>query len=204
MNPNQIVQNPSMRSVTACFTGHRPNKLGGYDWNNPVMIRLKDRLFSVIATLILRHGVQRFISGGALGTDQAAFWCVQAVKEKYPHIQNIVAVPFKSQASQWPLESRQRYQQMLEKADQVIYVDELPNYVDYSVPTGRYSKYKMQNRNRFMVDQSKFIVAVFDGSKGGTYNCLQYAKQTYQDQVIYRLDPLNNFAVSLIEQSNQW
>lgn len=37
---------------TICFTGHRPDKLGGYDWNTPknqkIMKALKDKIYEVV------------------------------------------------------------------------------------------------------------------------------------------------------------
>lgn len=66
----------SIRKKTVCFTGHRPNKLGGYDMKNPTMLKLKDKLLAVIEELITKENKYRFITGGALGTDQAACWCV--------------------------------------------------------------------------------------------------------------------------------
>ncbi|MER1266586.1 SLOG family protein [Bacillus sp. C2(2022)] len=86
----------ALRERTACFTGHRPDKLGGFDMKNPTMLKLKDKLLEVIEELITRENKSRFISGGALGTDIAAFWCVHMLKKKYPVIENIVAIPFKN------------------------------------------------------------------------------------------------------------
>ncbi|MNP85294.1 hypothetical protein D3C76_1849670 [compost metagenome] len=34
----------------------------------------------------------------------------------------------------------------------------------------------MQKRNEWMVDNSKFIISVWDGTKGGTGNCVKYAE----------------------------
>jgi uncharacterized phage-like protein YoqJ len=35
----------------------------------------------------------------------------------------------------------------------------------------------MQKRNEYMVDNSDIVIAVWDGSKGGTYNCVKYAEK---------------------------
>jgi uncharacterized phage-like protein YoqJ len=186
------------RRITACFTGHRPNKLGGYDWNNPIMQKLKNQLLNVINTLVIRHGITRFISGGALGTDQAAFWCVHLMKQKHPYIQNIVAVPFEKQDQYWRNEHKYWYRKMLEKADEVVYVDTLEDYRDPQVPIGEYSKQKMHKRNEYMVDHSGIIVAVFDGSKGGTYQCLYYARTSYVNQPIWLLNPKQDFQLCIV------
>ena len=42
---------------------------------------------------------------------------------------------------------------------------------------GGYAAWKMQKRNQFMVDHSNLLIAVWDGSSGGTSNCVAYAKK---------------------------
>lgn len=39
---------------------------------NPTILKLKDKLLEVIEELIIKEEKSRFITGGALGTDQAA------------------------------------------------------------------------------------------------------------------------------------
>ena len=38
-----------------------------------------------------------------------------------------------------------------------------------------------------MVDNSDIIIAVWDGTKGGTYNCVQYAKK--KNKEIIQINP---------------
>jgi len=45
----------------------------------------------------------------------------------------------------------------------------------------------MQKRNQFMVDNSRVIIAYWDGSKGGTKNCLDYA--LLKNKTIYQINP---------------
>ena len=75
-----------------------------------------------------------------------------------------VAVPFKGQESRWPAEAQARYRVMLENAEGITVVSE-----------GGYSPAKMQSRNEFMVDRAHLVLAWWDGSPGGTANCLRYA-----------------------------
>lgn len=39
----------------------------------------------------------------------------------------------------------------------------------------------MQKRNEYMVDHSDKVIAVWDGSKSGTKNCIDYAKKVGKD-----------------------
>ena len=63
------------------------------------------------------------------------------------------------------------YRKVLEQADEVFYVTE-----------EEYKPYLMQRRNIWMVDESDYVIAVWDGSSGGTGNCVKYAKE--QDKEI--------------------
>jgi len=45
----------------------------------------------------------------------------------------------------------------------------------------------MQKRNEWMVDHSDYVIAVWDGSKGGTGNCVKYAIK--QEKEILQLNP---------------
>jgi hypothetical protein len=46
-----------------CFTGHRPERLGGY-FPNPIQAWVKDSLRKAV-----QENIENFISGGALGVD---------------------------------------------------------------------------------------------------------------------------------------
>lgn len=52
-----------------CFTGHRPDKLGGYDWNSPNnQIIIKELSMAIMNILEENEGERfHFICGGALG-----------------------------------------------------------------------------------------------------------------------------------------
>ena len=45
----------------------------------------------------------------------------------------------------------------------------------------------MQRRNEYMVDKADTLIAVWNGTSGGTANCVKYAKKKGVD--IVRLDP---------------
>jgi len=173
---------------TACFTGHRPNHLFGYNLKDNRYKTLYKKLTETIELCINEENITRFISGGAIGTDQISYWLVYKLKEKYPDIKNIVAIPFKNQPNAWKDKNTIRwYSKMLERADEIIYVDDIDDfrYRTNEVPVGEYHIGKMQRRNEWMVDNSRIVLAVYDGfSKGGTKNCINYAKKNYKN-IIY-------------------
>ncbi|WP_273700791.1 SLOG family protein [Bacillus subtilis] len=192
-----LEEQETLRKKTVCFTGHRPNKLGVYDMKNPTMLKLKDKLLEVIEELIIIEEKSRFITGGALGTDQAAYWCVHILKKKFPHIKNIIATPFKEQDKVWSADQKMWYKRMLDVADEIVNVEELDKYKVSGDKPGEFSPAKMQKRNEYMIDHSEAIVAVYDGSKSGTRNCLNYARKSYLGHQLWRLHPDFNFELDI-------
>lgn len=160
---------------TLCFTGHRPKeKLNGYDPkdNLPMLNKLKVQ----IELAINQDGVINFISGMALGIDMWAARIVLNLKKKYPQIKLIAAVPCEKQYNKWKQEGVDEWNGIISKVDYVHYVsNEL------------YTAWCMQVRNEWMVNNSKYVLAVWDGSKGGTGNCVKYALK--KDVRIIQLHP---------------
>lgn len=153
---------------TACFTGHRPNKLGGYSGFRAEKIQseVKEALSNVIIKLY-EQGFDTFISGGAVGVDQLAGWAVLEQMRNGLELKLIIAKPFPSQDAKWPKHIQVEFNQLCNAADEIVNVSEDP-----------YSVEKMHLRNRWMVDKSEVIIAVYNGGYGGTKNCVDYAKET--------------------------
>lgn len=138
-------------------TGHRPDKLGGYDENNPLAIVVKKHIRKVLSFYKDKELIT--ICGMALGIDQ--WWAEACIELKIPFI---AAVPFKGMESKWPEESQKRFYKILGSAKKVEYVCK-PGY----------GAWKMQVRNEWMVNQSDLLIAYWNGSEGGTGNCVEYA-----------------------------
>ena len=189
--PSKVKPDCEYTKETSCaFTGHRPGKLpGGYDWSDPRNEALMKVMRATIMDLIENHGVNVFVCGGALGIDQMAFSiCTELKDTKYPHIKTVIAMPFKNQSSKW-----QKIDQLIlfsqkRLADDVVLVDELDSYKIAGLPTSIYHPAKMQKRNEFMVDTTKYLIAIWDGSKSGTGNCVNYAKR--KGNTVIRIDPI--------------
>src|SRR3546814_15540871 len=91
----------------------------------------------------------------ALGWDTA--WALAALDLGVPLT---AAVPFCGQEKSWPAESQRRFHSILERAAAVEIVC-----------PGGFAAHKMQTRNEWMVDHADGVVALWDGSTGGTANC---------------------------------
>lgn len=153
-------------------TGHRPNKIGGYDYYAPQRQWIRQQVRSKLEDL----KPELVISGMALGYDQDL--AQVSVEMGLPFV---AALPFIGQESQWPKSSQDYYFWLLERAEDVIVVT-----------GGGYSAYKMQVRNEFMVNNCDILLACWDGSDGGTGNCVKYARKHKPADCIYYIDP-NDF-----------
>ncbi len=145
-----------------CGTGHRPDKLGGYDDGT------SHRLKTLAMDWLVKSQPNKVISGMALGWDTAL-----AEASYLVGIPFLAAIPFKGQELAWPKQSQTRYKNLLTLAQEIIYVSE-----------GGYAAWKMQVRNKWMVDNSKAVLALYNGDPyGGTYNCVRYAKEQKKEVI---------------------
>jgi hypothetical protein len=157
-----------MPGIIYAATGHRPNKLGGY--GDDVLTRLVD-----LSMAYLNHSrPDKCIAGGAIGWDTG--FAIGAIKLGIPLT---LSLPFRGQEKRWIESSRKRYDKIISKAFEVIYVDELPEYfvttegkTDFQIICA-----KMQKRNENMADNATRIIALHDGTSGGTGNCVRYCNQ---------------------------
>jgi uncharacterized phage-like protein YoqJ len=157
--------NISESNTIICGTGHRPNKLGGYS------IEVFNKLVEVIEEFLTKHRPKMIISGMAIGFDQAL---VQAAMNL--GVPFIAAIPCNNQDITWPQHVKERYAYMLSKAEKI-----------HQVCKGGYQPIKMQIRNEWMVDNAHFVLALWDGSSGGTGNCIKYANRKSVNKPIINL-----------------
>lgn len=164
------------------FTGHRPPKIGGYNANNAIRVSVRQAIGDYLAkTKEEQLALDRelvVISGGALGVDQDA-----AILANQQAIRFIIAAPCIGQADRWPSLSQETYKQLQSLANPELakrlfsYPPKADDILDGTVLVRRwYFHACMQKRNEWMTDHSDVLAAVWDGSQGGTCNCVQYAR----------------------------
>lgn len=146
-----------------CFTGHRAEKL---PWRNnesdPRCIALKQKISDVIFALY-RDGFRRFYCGMASGCDLYFGEAVIALRDEHPEVELEAVIPYDGQASQWDRQTQKRYYRLAENADRC------------TVLHSQYTPDCMMERNRYMVDHSDILIAVYSGCSGGTQNTMLYA-----------------------------
>ena len=152
------------RDVSCCFTGHRPEKLPwGGDEQDPRCLETKERLFQAIERAY-EAGCRHFISGMAQGADLYFAEAVLCFRQIHPDVTLEAARPCETQANGWPEQEQRRYQFILDQCDYETLVQH------------HYDRGCMNRRNRYMVDRSRRLIALYDGvPKGGTAQTLAYA-----------------------------
>lgn len=143
--------------MIVAVTGHRPDKLGGYRIPNNTFQRVMEGLDKALLTLRPDH----VITGMAQGVDQ---WMAELCH--WNGIPFTAAIPFQGFENEWPMPSQMKFRRILANAARVEIVC-----------PGEPARWKYQRRNMWMVDHCEQVIAVFDGSDGGTKNCLDYALQ---------------------------
>ena len=159
------------RVKTCCFTGHRPQQLG-FAPGSAAETALKNRLAGEIVRLIEEQNVRRFISGMALGVDTWAAQTVLKLKEIYPDLTLECAVPCRNQAKRWNRRDRETYLSVLRAADRVTVLQE------------EYTPFCMQLRDAYMVEQADIVLAVWNGSKGGTSYTVNCARKLHKTLIV--------------------
>ncbi len=151
------------REITCCFTGHRADKLPwGDNESAPACLTLKRAIADVLASLYA-GGYRHFICGMATGSDIYCGEAVVALRDEHPDVTLEAAVPYSGQEKRWPTRWRQRYFRLAEECDKLTVL-----HRDYTADC-------MMDRNRYMVDASSVLVAVYNGAPGGTRATMLYA-----------------------------
>ena len=150
-----------------CCTGHRPK---GFPYRYGIDTKEHNAylqaLLQKVELAVNEYGITHFISGMAIGVDLDFAETVLKLRSKYP-ITLECAIPCPNQTLKWKDTDKLRYESILNRADKVCLISD------------RYSPECMLKRNRYMIDKSELIIAVFNGiKKGGTWYTINYARKT--------------------------
>ena len=149
---------------TCCFTGHRPQSF-------PLEIQ-RGRSTMPTAEIPLEASDHPGCQTGwcealphrhGLGVDTWAAEIVLSLRKRWSLTLEAV-IPCKGQDARWPSECRERYQSILKQCDKVTLLQD------------SYTPDCFDKRNRYMIDHSNLVIAVWNGSPSGTGNTVVYAK----------------------------
>ena len=143
-----------MQKKTCCVTGHRdlPQKE-----INRVKAALRNELEKAVA-----DGFTRFMSGFAEGVDQYFAEIVLEKKKTNPALELIAVIPYQKRLDSMMAKGR-TYEMLKACADVVVIREE-------------YQPSVYSHRNRYMVEHSDRVIAVYDGrEKGGTAGTIRFA-----------------------------
>lgn len=141
-----------MNKDACCVTGHRDIPAGKAEY---VKARIKEEIEQAIA-----DGFTTFITGMADGADLLFAELIIAQKEQRPYLRLEAAIPYAGRLKTKDAMFRKCYEHC--------------NSVH--IQQQEYSKQCFMKRNRYMVDISSRVIAVYDGrGKGGTLFTMKYA-----------------------------
>ena len=162
-----------MEKLICAFTGHRPKSFPwGYDESAPACVALKKVLTEQI-TALADNGVTGFISGMALGVDLWAAQTVLDLRKKNQALKLYCALPCEGQEKKWPAHSQRQYHSILKQADKSVWVGK------------NFTADCMLNRNRYMVDHSSVLLAVYNGGyRSGTGMTVRDAKSKHRKIIL--------------------
>ena len=109
------------------------------------------------------RGMRHFMCGMARGADFYFCETVLKLRRRCPDVTMEAVLPCEEQAARWRERERERYFTLVERCDRETMVQR------------RYDEGCMLRRNRYMVDRSALLIAVYDGMLGGTMYTLTYA-----------------------------
>lgn len=159
---NFVTMKPGVVSIS--LTGHRPDKLAGYDLSSPYYTRLRNRLIAIIDKAVDKYPHVECHSGMALGADTIWAQAIIACQEKYgkDRVSFIAEIPDYNQPSRWLQESVDEWNRLMAHADHVN---------TYQKNDGRSYAYVLNQRNIGMIKACDILIAVYNGDKtGGTAN----------------------------------
>ena len=137
---------------TCCVTGHRDLPADGARM-------IKKRLEEEVRAAV-EDGYTHFMSGFAEGADLMFADIVLKFKKKYPNITLEAAVPYAGRMKT----PNPEFQRLIKLCDEV------------KVHSPVYQKSCYMQRNRYMVNNSQRVIAVYDGrATGGTAATVRYA-----------------------------
>lgn len=145
-----------MEKKTCCVTGHRDLPQNQINYVKAALLREIEKAIT--------DGFTCFMSGFAEGVDQYFVEMVMEKQKDNPELELIAVLPYQKRLEN--LKEKGHTYEMLEACRNVVVIRE------------KYQPSVYSQRNRYMVEHSDRVIAVYDGrEKGGTVRTIRFAHQ---------------------------
>lgn len=166
--------------ISISLTGHRPSKLGNnYDMNSAPWQAMKTDLEIYIERNLEVYQTVVCHSGLALGADTIWSMAILSVRERFPgRVKFHADIPMMEQATPWKHSPKSVafWNKQVETADSQTVYGSLAN-----LPEGpkriREAARLMNVRNHGMLGATDLVLALYDGTPGGTGNAIAFAEK---------------------------
>lgn len=164
-----------MEEKTCCITGHREISTQQL----PDVERwIRQAVFQAIA-----QGYTRFLSGFAEGADLIFAGVVAEEKIRNTALHLEAAIPYSGRCRT----KNPTFHRLLQACDRVY------------VACEQYVPSCFMQRNRYMVEQSQLVIAVYDGrTHGGTFRTIRYARKLGREVRLIRVSQSDGGDVSIL------
>ena len=165
-----------------CVTGHRPDKLWGYDILSPNYLILRKKF----KELLINGEYEEGVSGMALGTDMVFAMAVLELRSEGYNIKLRCAIPCLKQYIKWNPDDIMLWKSIVMQADTKVLVT-----------NSLYTPYCMPKRNRYMVDTVDDVMALYNGDEtGGTADCVKYAESQNKNIIVLNPNDVDKWGVN--------
>lgn len=137
-----------MTNLIVAITGHRPEKIADPEW-----------VHEALKEVLLELKPVKLIQGMAAGVDMMSATVAHEIGLPY-----LSARPWAGHTPRY--DDKELYRVTLENSAEIV---------DVSLSEKYLGPWLYQERNKYMVDNGNMVVAIWDGTKGGTKNCVDYA-----------------------------
>ena len=142
-----------------CFAGHRDI------YDNSVA----DKISETVITLIENEGVKTFWVGNYGDFDRCSAAAVRNLKKLYPGIKLELIIPY-------PTKEMERYI--------VYYNSKYDSILMADIPETTPARLRIRNANRYMVDNSDYLICYVRHSWGGAAQTMEYAEKKKNIRII--------------------
>ena len=174
------------KHMAVAFTGHRPETIPYInDFNSRQYFALEKAVWQEVHRCI-NAGYTTFYCGAARGSDMLCGEIILSEKiTNHPELKLICAISFKEQARGWDFMEKLQYRELLRRSDRIVQVCD-------SYQRGCYHA-----QNRYMVDNSDVLIAIYNGEPGGgTAYTVKYALQQGKEIIIINPNTLDKTIIN--------